>query len=80
MFFVCFIFLSPFLTYFNCLFRATLPMATSHEQEVEVEDRTATLTLDGAAEADQWLRDNGNIPIIDRLILLIGHFCFNLFF
>ena len=52
----------------------------SHEQEVEVEDRTATLTLDGAAEADQWLRDNGNIPIIDRLILLIGHFCFNLFF
>lgn len=26
---------------------------------LDVEDKTATLTLDGAAEADQWLRDNG---------------------
>lgn len=26
----------------------------------DLEDKTATLTLDGAAEADEWLRANGN--------------------
>lgn len=25
----------------------------------DLEDKTATLTLDGAEEADRWLRDNG---------------------
>jgi len=28
----------------------------------DIEDKTATLTLDGTAEADQWLRDNGVLP------------------
>ena len=46
-------------------------MTISHNQatDVEVEDRTATLTLDGAAEADQWLRDNGIKSCCQLLIL-----------
>lgn len=35
-------------------------MSSSHEiTATELEDKTATLTLDGAEEADRWLRDNG---------------------
>lgn len=54
-------------------YSATLPMTISHDQavDVELEDRTATLTLDGAAEADQWLRDNG--AFIERQLLIRGY-------
>ncbi|XP_045036515.1 mitogen-activated protein kinase kinase kinase kinase 5 isoform X4 [Daphnia magna] len=46
------------------LHRATLPMSSSREiTSAELEDKTATLTLDGAEEADQWLRDNGVLPL-----------------
>lgn len=38
-------------------------MSATHElaQQSDIEDKAATLTLDGAAEADEWLRANGNL-------------------
>lgn len=40
-------------------------MSTSpHElTAADLEDKVATLTLDGAEEADRWLRDNGILKL-----------------
>ena len=42
------------------IFRATLPMSMSN-QVTDVEDKVSTLTMNDAAEADKWLRDNGKL-------------------
>jgi len=46
--------------------QATLPMSASHELH-SLEDKATTLTLNNSssstAEADQWLRDNGVLPV-----------------
>jgi len=43
-------------------FQATLPMSMSN-QVTDVEDKVSTLTMNDAAEADKWLRDNGVLPL-----------------
>lgn len=50
------------MTILLLFFRATLPISASHDVNA-VEDKTATLTLNSSAEADQWLRDNGVLPV-----------------
>lgn len=49
-------------------FRATLPMSMSN-QVTDVEDKVSTLTMNAAAEADKWLRDNGSSMQLEFALL-----------